>query len=154
MSEGLDRILDDKRDFSAAITRCKNVTFNSADVKDAYNRLSRLVDRYHHEKDNRTLDSGEEQALHKVFEDDVFIKGMLDGRQIGEHVVKREGRGQPVIYLKGNIPVPLVAQTSAGGLFAEPIYIVPDDQGTEVNHLDQLTEAEKRVEKAFTRATN
>jgi hypothetical protein len=40
------------------------------------NRLSRMRDRYMHEKSN--LDSTERRALAKVFEEDVFIEGLLN----------------------------------------------------------------------------
>lgn len=153
MSEALDRILDYARAFSDGVARCRATIFNAADVQDAYNRLSRLRDRYRHEKRERRLDPVEEQALRKVFEEDPFIEGMLDGRQIGEHVQKRSG-SEPVVRLWTNSPIPLSVETSAGSFFAGPISVVHDVQGKphSVNHLEQLGEAEKRVQRAISLA--
>lgn len=155
MSEALERIRADFRDFSYLIAHCRTTPFNAADVKDAYARLNRVRERYMHEKFNRTLDYIEAQAFYKVFENDVFIKGMRDGRHIAEHVTKRSGGG-PVIYVKGNNPLPISVKTSAGAFFADHIYKVIDTQGhvTFVNHLDQLDEAKKRIESAFAHTTN
>jgi hypothetical protein len=122
-------------------------------VQDAYNRRSRLRERYLHEIRNRTLDAIEVQALRKVFEEDRFIKGMLDGRQIGEHVQKTSG-DHPVILLTTNSPIPLCVETSAGSFFAGSIVTVRDTQGMvySINHLAQLSEAEKRIQRALEHA--
>jgi hypothetical protein len=142
MSEALERIRGDFRDFSDLIAHCRTTPFNAAKVKDAYARLNRIRERYLHEKHNRTLDALETQTFHKVFEDDVFIKFVREGRHRAEHVTKRSG-GDPVIYVKG-------------AFFSHYNYKVFDTQGhvTFVNHLDQLGEAKKRIESAFAHATN
>jgi hypothetical protein len=155
MTEALERIRDDFRDFSDGISRCRTPPFTAADIKDAYARLSRIKERYDHEKGKRALDALELQAFRKVFEDDRFIEGMLNGRQIAEHVTKRIGGG-PVLYTPGIYPVPLSVQTSARAFFADHIYRAIDAQGhvTFFNHLDQLEEAKRRIESAITHATN
>jgi len=153
VSEALDRILGAARAFSDGISRCRSATFNPPDMQDAYNRLSRLRGRYLHEKQNGNLEAIEEQALRKVFEEDRFIEGMLDGRQIGEHVQKTSG-DDPVILLTTSGPIPLCVETSAGSFFAGAIATVRDTQGMvySVNHLAQLSEAEKRIQRALDRA--
>ena len=153
MSEALDKIIESMRAFSDGIARCRTTTFAAADMQDAYNRLNRLRDRYLHEKRNRTLDAIEEQALRKVFEEDRFIQGMLDGRQIGEHVQKSSGQ-HPVILLTKNSPIALCVETSAGSFFAGLITTARDTQGMvySINHLEQLGEAENRIQRSLERA--
>jgi hypothetical protein len=153
MSEALERILGYASAFSEWIARCRTATFNAPDVQDAYNRLSRLRDRYLHEKRNRTLDTVEEQALRKVFEADRFIEGMLDGRQISEHVQKTSG-DDTVILLTTSSRIPLCVKTSTGSFFAVSTATVRDTTGMvySVNHLAQLSEAEKRIQRALERA--
>src|SRR5437870_2119041 len=117
MSESFDRIEKHFVAFSEGIERCRTAkTFNAADWQDAYNRLSRLRDRYLNEKPN--LSASEQAALDKVFEHDSFIKGLLDIRQIGEHVQKRT---LPVIPVYTKTPITLHAETSAGAVFSGPI---------------------------------
>ncbi len=100
--------------FSEGIDRCRAATtFKAADWEDAYNRLSRLRDRYLHEKDNRQLDPVEEQALRKVFEEDTLIKDMLKVRQIGEHVYQ----DNDTVRLLTNSTIPICVETSALGCF-------------------------------------
>lgn len=152
MSEALDRILPYAHAFSEGIDRCRSATiFKAADWQDAYNRLSRMRDRYIHEKSN--LDPSERQALTKVFEEDNFIEGLLNIRQIGEHVQMRR---EPVIRLMTNAPFPLVAKTSAGSVFDGPIVTLhgPKGQRQPTDHLQNLTEAENRIQCALSRATN
>ena len=153
MSDALTRILGDARDFFEKVEQCRRADpFNAADVRDAIGRLGRLRERYIKEKDERALEPGEEKALAKVFDDDVFIKGMLDARQISEHVSKRSGGGA-VIRKADNSPIPLEAQTSAGALYAGPIYTVHRKKGQveHINHLEQLEEAERRIKQVLDR---
>jgi hypothetical protein len=156
MSEALTRMLKDARAFSAKVEECRHAaSFNADDYRDAYGRLGRLRERYVKERDDRTLDQLEEQALRKVFDEDVFMKGMLDGRHISEHVQKRSG-SKPIIRSRDNSPIPLAAETSAGSFFAGAIVTVHGPQGVihYVNHLEQLEEAEKRILSVLDRATN
>ena len=151
MSEAFDRILPYVQAFSEGIDRCRSATkFSAADWEDAYNRLNRLRDRYTHEEPN--LDPSERQALQKVFEQDLFIKGLLDIRQIGEHVQKRTN---PEIRLFTNAPIYMPVETSAGAFFASPTVRLPDTSGDLhlTDHLRNLEEAEQRVKRAVSRAT-
>jgi hypothetical protein len=152
MSEALDRILPYVHAFSDGIDRCRTaVTFNPADWQDAYNRLNRLRDRYLHEKAN--LDASQRQAFQKVFEHDTFIEGLLNIRLIGEHVKKRT---MPEIRLFTNKAIYMPVETSAGAFFASPIVRLPDSSGHlhTADHLGNLEEAEKRIQRALARASN
>ncbi len=150
MSDALKRIEEYAQPFRDGIARCEAAAaFNMADWIDAYNRLARLRDRYDAEKDHLT--PSERQALSKVFDNDVFIKGMIAVRQIGEHVTKRGGA---VITTTGNAPISLDVETSAMAYYAAPRVKVADVKGQpqEVNHLERLQEAQKRIDAAILRA--
>jgi hypothetical protein len=149
MSEGLNRILLEVSAFSEGIKRYRSSTsYNATLCRDAYNGLSRIRERYEHERDkNRSLEPDEEKALRKVFEEDEFIKGMLHARQIGEHVQINE----PVIRLMTGGPIKPCVETSAGSLFAGRVGIVRDVEGTThyIDHVEYLERAEKRVQRAL-----
>jgi hypothetical protein len=120
MSEALNRILPYVQAFHEGVARCRSApVFNAADHMDAFNRLSRLKDRYLHEE--AELDRSEREALQKVFRGDTLIDGLIDIRQIGEHVEKRSQAEVPIFM---NARVPLDVRTSAGAFFAGPVYFV------------------------------
>jgi hypothetical protein len=117
MTEALERIAEYFAEFRQSVEACRGASsFRSVDWKAAYGALGRLRDRYIHEKSNLT--PAEQAPLRKVFEDDVFIKGMMELRQVGEHVVRREG---PMIYTTENAPVRLTVESSAKAVFAAPV---------------------------------
>lgn len=158
MSDALDRILSYAHDFFELVerSRCRNTigTVTAADWEDTYNRLSRLRDRYIHEKPN--LETSERRELSKVFEEDVFIEGLLQIRQIGEHVQKR-GDEPIVIRLLTNAPITICVETSALRFFQAAIVRVTDETTGQlhfISHLQNLEEAEKRVRAALNRAMN
>jgi hypothetical protein len=117
-------------------------------LKAAYGALHRLRDRYEHEK--KGLDEKERMALEKVFEHDVFIKGLMNIRQIGEHVIHRKGA---TLFTLANTQFTLPVQTSAGMMFASRLVTVDDTNGVRhtVDHLKYLAEAERRIGKAIAR---
>src|SRR5690349_1248768 len=120
MSEALNKILPYVHGFREGVARCRNgLVFNPGDHMDAFNRLSRLKDRYLHEE--AELDLSEREALEKVFRGDNLIDGLIDIRQIGEHVEKRTPARVPIFM---NARVPLEVKTSAGAFFAGPVYYV------------------------------
>jgi hypothetical protein len=82
---------------------------------------------------------------------DVFIEGMIDARQICEHVTNRGGA---VIRTTGNAPIPLDVKTSAMSYDAAPRVKVADVNGQpqDVNHLERLQEAQKRIHAATLQA--
>lgn len=150
MSEHFDRIEAYFAAFSEIIERCRTApTFNPADCQDAYNRLSRLRDRYLKEKPHLT--PSEQAALAKVFENDHFIEGLLNIRQIGEHVQKRTPATIPVYT---TTPITIPVETSAGSLFDGPIVILSDTQGRKhpTDHFQNLAEAQTRIARALARA--
>jgi len=141
MSEALTRILDYARAFSEKIDRCRTTPVNATDWEDAYNRLNRFRERYLHGKSY--LDPAEAQALGKVFEEDTFIKEMLDIRQIGEHAHKR---GESAIRLMTNAPIPICVKTSALGFFNAPIVKLPDITGQSTPSIIYRTAQKPRTE--------
>ncbi len=151
MSEALSRIEDYITAFSEGIERCATAsTFKPADWQDAYNRLSRLRDRYKKEQSNLT--ASEKKVLAKVFEDDRFIKTLLDTRQIGEHVTKRTA---PTIALyTTGAAAQIPCEVSALPMFAGPSVTIPDIDGRphQIDHLQNLREAECRITTALARA--
>ena len=99
------------------------------------------------------LESMSDRLLDKVFDKDTFIRGLLDLRQVGEHVRNRNGA---VLRTSQNQPICLDIQTSARSAFAAPIVNLVDTSGNihSTNHIGNLEEAEKRIQRAFTHATN
>jgi hypothetical protein len=94
MSEALERIRQYSVEFSQSVERCSSASaFVSLDLKNAYGALGRLRDRYVREK--TVLTPNERAALQKALDDDVFIDGMMNLRQLAEHVVVRGGRRAP-----------------------------------------------------------
>jgi hypothetical protein len=156
MSEALERIRRLAQDFTELVERCRicntiAVPIKTADLQDAYSRLNRLRERYIREK--KYLTASEHQALSKVFEHDTFIEGLITIRVVGDHV---EQRTNPVvIYTRANVPLEFCVETSAMAVFAGPIVRLPDIHGQSqtINHLENLLEADKRVQKALARAT-
>lgn len=157
MSEGFERIVRDAQEFFEGIERCRtNSSFSAGDVKDAYNRLSWLRNRYLHERDNnKGLEQHELQAFEKVLENDHFIEGMLKtARQIAEHVTMSGQEAVALFTPTARIDIPV--ETSSGAFFEGAHLVVHDDDGRThyVGHLIQLEEAERRIQKAVERASN
>jgi hypothetical protein len=71
---------------------------------------------------------------------------------VGEHVVRPKGA---VLRTPANQPLYLAVATSAGAAFAARIVKLPDTSGNlhSTDHLANLEEAEKRIQRAFDRAT-
>ncbi len=149
-SEAYQRIEVYFGDFRAAIEKCRMAgTFIAADWQDAYARLARLRERYKKEKTDLTR--AERAALFKVFEDDTFTKGMMEIRQVGEHV-KRPGNFG--IRTTSNAPITLTAESSAMAFFSASAVFLNDADGKRyrVDHLEMLEEMQKRIAAAMTKA--
>ena len=151
MTEGLKRVEQEAQEFRDKVEQCRDKANSSmADIKDAYSRLHRLRDRYQYEAHKvLSLEPGEKEALRKVFEDDTFIKGMGKVRGISEHVemgevVLRQTDGSA---LKSQLP-------SAAAVFADRCVHLFDTAGDRhrVDHLERLTEAERRISRAMAKA--
>ena len=151
MTDALGRIAGYFEEFRQSIERCRSAdAFKAVDWKDAHGALGRLRERYEHEKDDLTPE--QQKALRKVFEDDVFIKGMMELRQVGEHVVRRGG---PTIYTTGNAPVHLTVESSAMAVFAGPVVTLPDIDGKvhKLDHGERLEEALRRIGAALAKTS-
>jgi hypothetical protein len=151
VTDGFERVLKDFDEFCQSVEKCRAVNPpEPVDLKAAYGALNRLRERYEHEKDN--LNKGERTVLKKVFEDYVFLEGLMDIRQIAEHVIKRK---DAVIYTTGNAPITLQVKTSAGAMFAGSRVTVYDTSGAPhtVDHLNNLETAERRIKDGIARAT-
>lgn len=150
MTESLMRIDEDFKAFRDAVARCQSASaFKRADLQDAYARLARVRERYLKEK--TVLAASEQRALAKVFDDDTFFQGMMDLRQVGEHVVKRTG---PTVRTLGNAPIELDCQTSARSAFGAPEVTLTDTRGDShrIEHLQLLQEADRRIQIALRNA--
>ena len=150
MTEALMRIDEDFMAFRDAVARCKSASaFQRADLQDAYARLARVRDRYL--KERPVLARSEQRALARVFDDDTFFQGMMDLRQVGEHVVKRTG---PTVRTIGNAPIDLDCETSARSAFAAPEVTLADTRGEShrIDHLELLQEADRRIQTALRNA--
>ena len=149
-SEAFQRIEGYFGAFRTAIDSCRMTgTFLAADWQDAYARLARLRDRYMKEKPQLTR--AELEALSKVFEQDTFTEGMMDIRQVGEHVRKR---GDLVIRTTSNAPITLSAESSAMALFSASTVFLNGTDGNpqRVDHLEMLEEMKKRIAATMTKA--
>lgn len=149
MTEALVRIVSYFEEFRESVKDCRVAeSFRPADWKEAYAALGRLRERYKHEKAGLTAD--QQEALEKVFENDTFIEGLMEFRQVGEHVVRRGG---PVIRTIGNAPIQLTVESSAMAVFAGPVVVLRDVASVphRIDHLKMLEEAERRIGAALER---
>lgn len=149
-SEAFQRIESYFEAFRTAIEKCRTAgAFLAADWQDAYGRLARLRDRYMQEKPNLT--QSERKALSKVFEHDTFTEGMMNIRQVGEHVRRR---GDFMIRTTTNTPITLDVRSSAMAVFSACTVFLPDTDGNShrVDHLEMLKEMKKRIAAAMTKA--
>jgi hypothetical protein len=148
----LERIASYLDEFRRAVEDCRH-SARSSDLfrpehwKNAYGALGRLRDRYKHEKDRLT--PAQRDALQKVFENDHFIRSMMEIRQVGEHVTRR-----CPITLCTDENIHFECETSANDVFAAPIVTVLDKKGEpqRIDHLAWFEETLKRIQRAFDRA--
>lgn len=143
MNDSEDRITTCYQEFQDSLEECQNSN-DSRKFKDAYNSLSRLRDRYNHENDKKGLDGSTFENLENPFNKDVYIRGMMTIRQIGEHVESKN----PVIYTSNNSPIYLEASCSAGSVFNGRYGIVTDREGNthRLDHWERLNEAKRRID--------
>ncbi len=149
-SEAFERVEGYYMAFRDGIARCQNAPcFIAADWQDAYARLARLRERYCFEAPS--LSKSERNALSKVFEHDTFIEGMMNLRQIAEHVQKRTDL---VIRTTNNVPIALASGSSALAVFGAAIAKLSDTSGKlhDFDHLRSLREAERRIASAMVKA--
>jgi hypothetical protein len=149
MTLSLERIGKLLQEFTDKVSRCRDKdNSNMADIQDAYSRLIRLRERYRYE--GESLDPAEKAALSKVFEDDTFIEGMGKVRLIADHVET----GDAVLRHTDNSPFTITSASSAAAVFANRCVYLSDTDGVphRWDHLEHLTEAERRITRAFEKA--
>ena len=145
----LKRIASYFEEFQRSVNDCRSAdAFRPEHWKNAYGALGRLRDRYKVEKPNLT--SEQQAALEKALENDVFFRGMMNARQVAEHV--HQGDKPTMLVTSQNIPI--VVKVSANALFSAPLVTLPDTSGEpkKIDHLQWLQEAEKRIKKALDNA--
>lgn len=156
MTDPLERIEAYFLEFGQAIVDCRSGTeFRAGDWKEAHAALGRLRDRYLHEKKDLTPE--QRAALQKVFEDDVFIAGMMAVRQVGEHVKHvSQGAVGPRITTLQNAPIQLTVSSSAMAMFAAPTVVLHDVNNVphRIDHRERLKEAQRRIGLALAKAKN
>ena len=155
MADGFHRVNEDYAAFRESIEKCRTSDkFVRPEWQDAYARGSRVRERYIKEKKQHNLTPYEGEALSKVFDDDVFTKGMMNIRHVGEHVQKRPNQESFEIRTPHNQPIELSAETSAMQMFAGPVVFMTDIHGIEhrIDHLEQLETLDQRIGRAIGRA--
>lgn len=149
-SEAFQRIEAYFEEFCRGLARCLGEEpFDRADLFDIYARLSRLRDRFTEEKERRNFHPAELAALSKVFEDDRFIEGMMNMRQVAEHVRKRGEKFD--IWTKDNAPISLNPDSSAMESFSAYRVTLTTMTGNQfhLDHLKRLEEAKRRIAAAM-----
>jgi hypothetical protein len=74
MSGRLERIEQEFEAFRSKVEHCRDeANSNMADIRNAYDRIYSLSQRYLYESNAHTLSPTEEAALRKVFREDKFI---------------------------------------------------------------------------------
>ena len=151
-SEALQRIEKVFRDFRAAIERCrKSQPGEPADLQDAYSRLARLRERYEREKDHRNLNQTELEPLSNVFVHNKFIEGLMNIRNVGDHVEMHENFfvSTPDMQIWD-----FEVGSSAFAFFSGPAPNVVDIAGVSrrIDHVNWLGEAEKLIDRAIVKA--
>lgn len=124
--------------------------FKAALYQDAYSALNRARERFMQTK--QALHPEELKVLEHVFEDNEHIKRLLSIRQIADHVHHRTGATVPIYTTR---PVKLPIETSAGSMFAGPVFVYKDAESQAViylNHLDQLSKGVEYLRHALKRA--
>jgi hypothetical protein len=136
--------------FQECIDRCRKASdFHAPDWEDAYARLARLRERYRDEKGD--LAPFERKALSKVFEEDPFTKGMMQIRQVAEHIEINESF---TIRATDNAPLVFGTETTAQAMFSAAVPNLIDIHGEpqRIEHLKMLEEMERRIAKAIATA--
>jgi hypothetical protein len=147
MIDALEHIEQDFEEYRRSVADCQAADpFRAELFRSAYAALSRLRERYRHER--KRLAPMQMRALEKVFENDRFIRGMLHLRQVSEHVMRQ-------VELMTTENMPLIVETSAHAMFAAPSVPLTDAQSGQpylFHHLNYLLEAERRVKRALDKA--
>jgi hypothetical protein len=149
MTEAFERISAYFEELRESVRRCQSDP-SPLNLKAAYDALARLRERFVQERKNGNLTAEELRVLEKALDKDEFIKGMMNIRQVGAHVVQRGKDDEVQIWTTENVPFRISAEVSAMPMFASHVAIVRDTTGCsqEINHLKMFAEALKRIGKA------
>ncbi len=156
-SDALQIIEEKFREFCAQIERCRTAQpVDLADLQDAYSRLARLRVRYEREKDQRNLNRSELEPLSNVFEHNIFIEGLMNIRNVGDHVEKHESfrvstpDKQTWTFEPGSSARSFF--DSAAPNVAAPNVVDSAGISRRIEHVNWLGEAEKLIASAIARA--
>jgi hypothetical protein len=148
MTDGLKRIEKEFEAFRSEVAECRDDAWDMADIREAYDRFSRLRNRYDHEmRTAHSLSPTEAKALSKVFDKDVFIESVGRIRGISEHVET----GEVVLHHINGSPFRVRAESSAAAVFASDSIDLIDTNGTSqhIGHPQWLNEMERLISHAF-----
>ncbi len=148
MTDALKRIEGDLQDFCSELEKCRQSNA-PADYRDAYGRFARVFDRYEREANKHNLTNYEFNILNKAFNNG-FIKGVMIIRQVSEHVEVKDFTIQTI----HNVPVSLINESSAAAVFSASLVYLSKTDGSvhRLAHLEMLTETQKRIQRAITKA--
>ena len=149
LTDALKRIEGDFQDFCSEIENCRQSNA-PADYRDGYGRFGRMFDLHEREETKRNLSQSEYKILDNAFKNDGFIKGVMILRNVSEHVEVAD----LTIHTNKNVPVTLINGSSAAAVFSAPIVPLCTTAGDvyRLNHLEMLTEAKTRIQRAITKA--
>jgi hypothetical protein len=149
MTDGFKRIENDVQAFCEKVAQCGDKdNSNMQDFRDAFGRMGRTRDRFLYERE--TLEPSERAAFEKVFENDKFMEGMGEVRNISEHVEK----GDVTLSRLDNSTFTITAKSSAAAMFADRVVYLTDTDGFQQrwDHNEQLNEAARRINSALGKA--
>jgi len=133
-------------------------TFKPADFKNAYAALTHLQARFEHESNRDSLTPHQLKMLRNVFEENDFMIGMFEVRQIAEHITKSSDGGPVVRLYATGMRIELPVETSVESFFGKPVLILADVHGKvwyddPYDHAKQLAKAEQHLKRAIQRAS-
>ena len=149
-SEALQSIEVDFEGYRRQIEKCRAApSFDPEDWKNAYSSLGRVRERYLEE--NPLLTDSEREALRNVFEEDKFTRGMMEIRQVAEHIQRKQSF---IVWTPDRQPWTFEVESSARAFFASATPIVRDSAGIlrHIEHLKWLEAWEGAVAKAIDKA--
>ena len=116
----------------------------------AYEGLYKLIQRLKNELRSGALNKQESSICYEIC-DDHFLNGLLELRTVGTHIQSdtAKKRGYFQIYVPSGQPVEISCEVSAGSAFSNNIFTLPKSSSgiDKINHLENLNEAKKRIEK-------
>ncbi len=116
----------------------------------AYEGLYKLNQRIKNELRTGSLNKQESSICHEIL-DDPFLNGLLELRTVATHIQSdtAKKRGYLQLYVPSGQLVDISCEVSAGSAFSNNIFELaePSSGIGEINHLENLNTAKKRIEK-------